>query len=259
MKTYATVTELPGNGATREQQAMVYTRYHLAARFSNGKDVLEVACGPGMGLGYLAKTARIVVGGDYDGVLLDHARAHYRNRVRLLQLDAHALPFATHSFDVVILFEAIYYLEHPEGFLSEVRRVLRSGGTLLVCTVNKGWSGFNPSEFAHRYFSVPELAQLLHTEGFSAEFFGGFPTVARTMREQLLGAVRHLAVQLHLIPKTMKGKALLKMLVYGKLSPLPPEVHDAMASLSTLTPLAATAEAENCKVLYAIARAQGEA
>ena len=36
-----------------------------AARLASGKDVLEVACGPGIGLGYLQRRAARVVGGDY--------------------------------------------------------------------------------------------------------------------------------------------------------------------------------------------------
>ena len=34
---------------------MLYARYALAAGFSRGKDVAEVACGPGIGLGYLIR------------------------------------------------------------------------------------------------------------------------------------------------------------------------------------------------------------
>jgi 2-polyprenyl-3-methyl-5-hydroxy-6-metoxy-1,4-benzoquinol methylase len=62
---YCTVTELPGSNATKEQLARLYHRYHFAAGFCEGKDVLEVACGAGQGLGYLARKAKSVVGGDY--------------------------------------------------------------------------------------------------------------------------------------------------------------------------------------------------
>jgi ubiquinone/menaquinone biosynthesis C-methylase UbiE len=72
-------------------------------------------------------------------------------------IDAHNLPFDDKSFDVVILYEAIYYLEHPERFIEEARRVLRENGTLLICTANKDWSGFNPSPYTYKYFSAPEL------------------------------------------------------------------------------------------------------
>ena len=254
-QSFKTVTELPGSGAPTEQVAMLYTRYHLAASVSQGKDVLEVACGPGIGLGYLAKRARMIVGGDYDEELLRYARGYYRDGIRLLRLDAHNLPFADGSFDVVILFEALYYFAAPEKFVDEARRVLRPQGTLLVCTANKDWFGFNPSPFAERYFSVSELHGLLASRGFATELYGSFPINAATLRDRLLLAVRRFAVTLHLIPTTMKGKELFKKLVYGKLSSLPSELQEGIAEPSALVPLVTYVPTSAFKVLYAIGRA----
>ncbi len=253
-QSYASVTELPGGRATGEQLAMLYARYHLAAGMSQGKDVLEVACGAGIGLGYLAKYARTVVGSDYDEHILRYARAHYGNYVRLLRLDAHALPFCTQAFDIVILFEALYYLATPERFIEEARRVLRPGGAILVCIVNKDFPGFNPSPFTHRYLSVPELHALLKSFGFHTEVYGGFSVNMTTLRDRALGVVRQLAVRLHLIPPTMRGKEFLKRLVYGKLAPIPHEVVEEMAELQPLSTLPVEAPTGAFKVLYVVGR-----
>lgn len=234
---------------------MLYARYALAAGFSRGKDVAEVACGPGIGLGYLARYAHRVVGGDLDETLLHSACAHYGDRVPLLRLDAQALPFADRSFDVVILFEALYYLRDPERFLDETRRVLRPGGTLLISTVNKEWPGFNPSPLSHRYLSAPELRALLATRGFTTELYGGFVAQAAAPRDRLVSTARRIAVGLHLIPPTMKGKERLKRLIFGRLSPLPHELDDGMAPPSPLVPLGTDAPASTFKVLYAVGRA----
>jgi ubiquinone/menaquinone biosynthesis C-methylase UbiE len=134
---YTTVTEIPGNRVTREQLERMYHRYRFAADFSEGKDVLEVACGAGLGLGYLAKKTKRVVGGDYTEKLVTEAKGYYKEKIPLLRLDAHFLPFQAQSFDVVILYEAIYYLAKPEDFFNEARRVLRKDGILLIATVNK--------------------------------------------------------------------------------------------------------------------------
>ena len=104
---FVTVTETPGTGATEEQLAMMYSRYRWAADHAIGKEVLDVACGAGMGLGLLASGARRVVGADYSEALLQTAAAHYGKGVRLVRLDAHGLPFREASFDVALLFEAI--------------------------------------------------------------------------------------------------------------------------------------------------------
>ena len=61
---YTTVTEIPRGRVTREQLTRMCTRYYFASKFCEGKDVLEVGCGAGQGLGYLARKARRVVGGD---------------------------------------------------------------------------------------------------------------------------------------------------------------------------------------------------
>lgn len=249
---FLTVTEVPGSGATREQLAMLYTRYHLAATFCGGRDVLEVACGSGIGLGYLAKRARYLVGGDYDWRLLQHARARSQDAVRLLHLDAHALPFGDRSFDVVILFEALYYLSRPDVFVAEARRILRSGGTLLICTANRECKGFAPSSYAKRYFSGTELSTLLERAGFKTEIYGAFKVPRASGRDRFLLTARRVAVTLRLIPPTLRSRGFLKRLVYGKLSPIPDNVRDGMSELGELIQLGDAIPAAEYKVLYAI-------
>ncbi|MDR7537355.1 MAG: class I SAM-dependent methyltransferase [Armatimonadota bacterium] len=252
-RSYASVTELPGMGATREQLSMLYTRYRLAVRHAAGKDVLEVACGPGIGLGYLARAARTVVGSDFDEALLGQARATYGPTMRLVRLDAHTLPFAGRTFDLVLLYEALYYLSAPERFLREARRLLRPDGTLLISTVNRLWSGFNPSPYTFRYFTAPELRALLRAEGFDVALYAAFPARSRGAREAMLATLRRAAVSLHLIPPSMRGKTVLKRLVYGPLAKLPAEARDGMAPEAPLVRLEEEDGAAGFKVLYVVA------
>lgn len=221
---YSTVTELPAARASRQQLARLCHRYGLAATLSAGRDVLEVGCGAGLGLGWLARQARRVTGGDCTASSLALARRHYSGRVPLLRLDAQTLPFRERSFDAVILFETVYYLRHPAGFVAECARVLRSGGLLLIGTVNPGAPGFHPSPFARRYFSAGELSELLRGGGFSAEIFGGFRDAAASTRDRWLGSLKRIAGRAGLIPKTMRGRETLKRLVFGPLATLPPEI-----------------------------------
>src|ERR1039458_7769137 len=92
---YSTITERPGDGAHREQLSALITRYHFAAAQCGGKDVLEVCCGAGIGLGYLAREARSVVGGDIDPLNLSYARKYFRDRknIQVTELDALDTPF----------------------------------------------------------------------------------------------------------------------------------------------------------------------
>lgn len=251
---YTTVTETTGDQIKQEALEMLYTRYAFAANFCEGKDVLEVACGSGQGLGYLAKRARKIVGGDYTENLVKGAHRHYSARIPLLCLDAHVLPFADSSFDVVILYEAIYYLAQPNHFLKECQRVLKKNGVVLLCTVNKEWSDFNPSPFSTRYYSAGELAELLEKQDFQVELYGAFPTSIKSKKDALISYAKRSAVALHVMPKTMKGKALLKRVFYGKLAILPPAVEEGMAELHTLIPIGNDTHNPQYKVLYAVAR-----
>jgi SAM-dependent methyltransferase len=232
---------------------MLVTRYALAAERAAGRDVLEVACGSGIGLGRLARDARRVVGGDVTAGLLRTARAHYGPRLPLARLDAQALPFRGGSFDVVVLYEAIYYLPDATRFVAEAHRVLRPGGELLVCTVNRAWSDFNPSPFSTRYHDAGELRALLAAAGFRVELLGGFPVGAARGTGGVVSLVKRSAVALGLMPRTMRGKQLLKRLFLGKLAPLPAEVRDDHAARAPLVPLPDD-DAARFRVLYACGR-----
>lgn len=231
---------------------MMYTRYSLARSFSEGKDVLEVACGAGQGLGLIAGTARSVVGGDYTYSLLKTGRLHYGSRIALLRLDAHRLPFRDGSFDVVLLFEAIYYLHRPSVFLEEAGRVLREGGRVLICSVNPDWPDFNPSPFSVKYYNAEELRILVTDSGFACDLYGGFPVKEQSLTSKMISITKRLAVRLHLIPRTMKSKAWLKRVFLGPLVAVPPEINDNIAEASPLVPLTDRMSASKFKVLYAV-------
>lgn len=250
---YVSVTEGPGIRITKEAASMILTRYAFAADLCRGREVLEVASGPGMGLGYLAQSALRVVGSDCEQCFLEQARRHYSKRVSLVRLDAHALPFRDDSFDAVVLFEAIYYLPNPEAFVHECRRVLRSDGILLICTVNPRWPGFHPSPHSVRYLGGSELQEMLRMGGFDAQLYAAFPLPPPTLARTGLLQLRRLAVRLDLIPRTMKGKEVVKRVFSGRLIELPPEITSDFAETSPIVPLTAGRE-DQYKVLYLVAR-----
>lgn len=249
---YATVTELPAGRASRQQLARLRHRYCLAATLSAGRDVLEVGCGAGLGLGWLAGEARRVTGGDFTASSLALARRHYNGRVPLLRLDAAALPFRDRSFDAIILFETLYYLKRPEEFVAGCARVLRPNGLLLIGTVNPESSGFHPSPFAHRYFPARELGELLSGGGFDPEIFGGFPEAST--RGRLVSRLKRAAGRAGLIPKTMHGRELLKRLVFGPLTTLPSEILPNGYAYEPPPPINPTEPQRNYTILYALGR-----
>lgn len=252
---YSTVTELPGQRASREQLERLFQRYHFAYQFCADKDVLEAACGAGQGLGYLAKTAKRVVGGDIDEDNLAFTRKYYahRNDVKLECFDAEQLPFQNGSFDVILLYEAVYYLPWPEKFVSEAHRVLRKNGTLIVCTTNKDWADFNPSPMSVRYFSVQELSALLRPKFPQVTCYGGFSTAPQGVKDSVISFIKRSAVNLRLMPKTMKSKELLKRLFFGRLYPLPPEIKEGMVEYAKPVLIPSDLPNSSYKVIFAVA------
>ncbi|MBM3739512.1 MAG: class I SAM-dependent methyltransferase [Acidobacteria bacterium] len=251
---YSSVTELPSSRATSEQCAILYSRYHVASRECSDKDVLEVGCGSGIGLGYLARTARRVVGGDIDGANCRIARSTYRGnpKIEVRWLDAQQLPFEDRTFDVVVLFEAIYYLDDAEAFFREASRVLRPGGKLIVSTVNREWGGFNPSPLSTQYFTAAELVERMNSYGFQTRVLASFPERVDGIRYSVAKFVRRVAIQLRLIPRTMKGKEWLKRLFYGRLRPLPCELPEGFSPLCPITELSNPYETKQYRIVYAI-------
>ncbi len=247
---FSSVTEAVGQRVSQEQLVRAYSRYEFAALRSKDRDVLEVGCGAGFGLGLLGLSAKRVFAGDYTFNLLQTALAHYGTRFPLLQFDGQFLPFRSRSFDIVLLFEAIYYLPRPELFLSEAHRVLRENGELIIVSVNREWSDFNPSPFSFRYLSSEEFKSLFQDAGFDCTMRAAFSTLPCGARQKFVSFLKRAATKLHLIPNTMEGKQMLKRIFFGKLKDLSPELKPGEVEYVEPEPLQNDAT-QNYKVLYA--------
>jgi len=233
-------------------------RYYWAGNYCKGKEVLEVACGTGQGAGYLAGLASNYHAGDYSEKILEIARAHYGERIQFQRLDAQQLPFENGSFDTVILFEAIYYLPSAERFVAECRRVLRSGGKVLIATANKDLFDFNPSPHSFTYYGVSELNDLLRRYGFASSFFGNTPVGDLLWRQRMLRPVKKFATNSGLMPKTMEGKKILKWLVFGSLVPMPAEIVARMVPYVDPVPIPRIVPTGSIRFYTVLGQAQGD-
>lgn len=225
---FVSVTELANEKVSKEQIERMCHRYYWAGEYCKNKDVVEVACGAGLGLGYIKSMSKSIVGGDISNDILDIAKSHYGERINLLQFGADELPYDDSSKDVIILFEAIYYLPDVEKFVDECSRVLRKNGSILIATANKDLYDFNPSPHSHRYFGTVELFKLFHNKGYTCELFACFPVSDISWRQKILRPIKKLVVSLGIMPKSMRGKKLLKRLVFGDLVPMPSEITENM-------------------------------
>lgn len=253
-RSFAQVTEGTGTPVTVEGARMIQTRYVYAAGLSQGRRVLELACGSGQGLGLLAKKAAFCAGGDIDRRLLSSARSAYGSRVPLINLDGANLPFRSGSFDLLLLYEASYYMPDMGAVFDEITRVLEPGGVVVFVNANPERADFIRSPHSHSYLTANEFRVELSSRGFSVDVRGAFPTSTRGLLSAGIPVVRRLLEALRLTPRTLAGRARLKRWVYGPPVMLPSELEEGFAEIE---PLAAV-DAPTChdyKVLYVTATA----
>ena len=118
----------------RYRRHLNLVRHVLAGTDLRGKSVLEIGCGRGGNCYYLARysEAARIVGIDVCATNLVLARQNSRlKRVEFVAGDAHRLPFAGSSFDVVLNVESSHCYPHFDRLLTEAARVLRNNG--LFC------------------------------------------------------------------------------------------------------------------------------
>ena len=115
-----------------------FHRYAMVLELARDKDVLDIACGEGYGTAALALVARTAVGVDLDPDSVRHASARYMAmNVGFRAGDCTQIPAGDASFDLAVSFETIEHLSEQERMLSELKRVLRPDGLLVISSPNK--------------------------------------------------------------------------------------------------------------------------
>ncbi len=113
-------------------------RYAMAKDFAAGKVVLDIACGEGYGSAILGEIAARVYGVDIAPDAIAHAKAKYqRPNVEFLTGRCADIPLADGTVDMVVSFETIeHHTDHKQMF-DEIKRVLRSGGLMIMSSPDK--------------------------------------------------------------------------------------------------------------------------
>lgn len=114
----------------RKYYAYLYDRIPTQIR---GKDVLEIATGPGLLAKHVAHAARRMIATDYsEGMIREAKKGTYPSQLTFAVADATALPYPANSFDVVLIANALHVMPEPERALAEIDRVLRDDGLLIA-------------------------------------------------------------------------------------------------------------------------------
>jgi len=140
-------------------------------RLQPGHEVLDVGCGPGTDTIRLAPwvgTSGQVIGVDHDADMIAEAEKRSQKAgvtawVTHEQADATALPFAADHFDACRCERLFEHLLDPAKALSEMARVTRPGGWIVVLDADWGSLSIDTSEIeSERHYARFFAAHMAH-------------------------------------------------------------------------------------------------
>ncbi|UCE49700.1 MAG: class I SAM-dependent methyltransferase [Phycisphaerales bacterium] len=171
-----------------------------AEQLRTGDRILEIGCGIGSVVFNLSKQGYDVIGTDISGEAINYGLKKYGD-IKLQVQAAETLPYEDDSFDVVLSFDLFEHIAATDAHLSEVRRVLRSGGHYLFQTPNKysnavfetlwsrsfKWRRYHPS-----LHSPGQLKRRLAKHGFETRFVKMNPINEFTLKKlKKIGPLGH--------------------------------------------------------------------
>ena len=162
-------------------------REQLEGLLSPQDEVLECACGTGMLSSVIAKGCKHLTATDYSPKMLKQAKkncAGYAN-VTFALGDISHLDYSDGSFDTVVAGNVIHLLDDPLGALSEMNRVCKDKGTLILPTyMNRDKKG-NTSSFAKALGKAGASFKRQFTPESYRQFFldAGYPDVCLYLAE----------------------------------------------------------------------------
>ena len=167
--------------AMRADRKLYEFMYGRIPQVIEGKEVLEIATGPGLLARHVAYAAKRMIATDYaEGMIREAKKGNYPENLTFEVADATALPYPDASFDVVLIANALHVMPDPEAALREIRRVLRPGGILIAPNfvghkkgaASRVWSGIlrlAGISFAHQW-SEEEYLDFLRRNGWQVHY-----------------------------------------------------------------------------------------
>lgn len=146
---------------TKSRRAQWYHRFLVFPRIREkiSGSIIDVGCGIGFFLDY----AKSAIGVDINFYNLKHCRGR-KHRVCLVG-DGH-YPFREKTFDSALMDNVLEHLQEPQEVLSEIHRILKRNGTLIVGVPGK--KGFLRDKDHEVFYDQSSLQKVMMRSGFNA-------------------------------------------------------------------------------------------
>ena len=137
MRSFYSSSEVYLGFLRRHDEGYLRPYVELVDRFAGrGSLILDLGCGNGLSSAMLARRGHRVVGVDISPLFLRDGLRWAGPGLTLLASDAEQLPFKDDSFDLVCSNELVEHLTDVERALSEMARVVRPGGRIIISAPN---------------------------------------------------------------------------------------------------------------------------
>lgn len=143
-----------------------------------GEYILDVACGDGYYSRKMAASGARVAAIDLEPSRIRNARTYHNvPGVDYWLADAEALPFPDRTFDKVVSVCALEHFHDPQSAITEMRRVLKPGGILVLHVDSFTYRNISPelrehhrvNYYVQNFFSIDSLGKLLRNASFSID------------------------------------------------------------------------------------------
>lgn len=144
----------------------------------NIENLLDGGCSFGYGTIYYSKHAKNTYGAEIDATSVEVARNRFKN-ISFVNTALENTPFENSFFDVVVLNDVLEHTNDKIQTLSELNRIMKKGGVLILSTPHKGlfqlFDPYNYGYYLKKYFKflyIPlyYIVRFMKTGKFPKEF-----------------------------------------------------------------------------------------
>ena len=164
-----------------------FRRFIDGLRLSNlppANRVLDICARTGNGTTYFYQHGKVAsavcadVSAKMGQICMQRVRESGLQDFTWLQISDYSLPFEAAAFDAVLCFETVEHVSEPERLVTELGRLTRPGGVLVLTTPSVLWepvhalaaiTGYHHSEGPHRFIAYRRLERMIRQAGFAIE------------------------------------------------------------------------------------------